>query len=70
MQYNLTEKTTPIISRALLLVLKNIKNNAELDIKPPSATKSKGADGKCKMELMDSCILKKSIGWTKKHCVL
>jgi hypothetical protein len=35
-------------------------------------TKMKGANGKHKMELMDSCIPKKpkKVGWTKKHCVL
>ena len=32
----------------------------------------KGADGKHKMESMDSCIPKKpkKVGWTDKHCVL
>jgi hypothetical protein len=29
-QYNLTEKTTPVNTRALLLILEKIENNAEL----------------------------------------
>ena len=35
-------------------------------------TKTKWADGKHKMELMDSSIPKKpkKVGWTDKHCVL
>ena len=72
MQYYLTDNTTPVSTRALLLVLENIKNNTELDTKPPSMKKSKGADGKCKMELMDSRIPKipKKVGWTNKHCML
>jgi hypothetical protein len=71
-QYDLTENTTPISTRSLLLVLKNIENNAELDTKLPSVTKMKGADGKCTMEWMDSRIPKKpeKVGWTNKHCVL
>jgi len=72
MQYDLTENTTPIGTRALLLVLGIIENNTELDTKLPSVTKMKGSDGKCKMESMDSRILKKpkKVGWTNKHCVL
>eukprot|EP00804_Cyclotella_cryptica_P003536 CCRYP_002154-RA/>CCRYP_002154-RA protein AED:0.39 eAED:1.00 QI:0/0/0/1/1/1/3/0/379 len=71
-QYDLTENTTPVSTRALLLVLENIENNAELDNKPASTTKAKGADTKRKMESMDSRIPKKpkKVGWTKKHCVL
>ena len=71
-QYDLLEITTPVSTRAILLVLENIKNNAELDAKPPSATKTKGTDGKCKMELIDSHIPKKpkKVCWTDKHCVL
>ena len=53
-QYDLTENTTPISTRSLLLILENIENNAELDTKPPSMTKAKRVDGKCKMESMDS----------------
>eukprot|EP00804_Cyclotella_cryptica_P003036 CCRYP_006032-RA/>CCRYP_006032-RA protein AED:0.40 eAED:0.83 QI:0/0/0/1/1/1/3/0/432 len=71
-QYDLTENTTPVSTRALLLVLENIENNAELDNKPASTTKAKGADTKWKMESMDSRIPKKpkKVGWTEKHCVL
>eukprot|EP00804_Cyclotella_cryptica_P013636 CCRYP_012962-RA/>CCRYP_012962-RA protein AED:0.47 eAED:0.47 QI:0/-1/0/1/-1/1/1/0/84 len=43
-QYDLTENTTPVSTRALLMVLENIENNAELDSKPSSMTKAKGAD--------------------------
>jgi hypothetical protein len=53
------ENTTPVSTRALLQVLENIENNAELNAKLPSVTKMKGADGKCKMESMDSHIPKK-----------
>eukprot|EP00804_Cyclotella_cryptica_P018265 CCRYP_005976-RA/>CCRYP_005976-RA protein AED:0.46 eAED:0.82 QI:0/0/0/1/0.5/0.33/3/0/385 len=71
-QYDLTENTTQVSTRALLLVLENIENNAELDNKPASTTKAKGADTKRKMESMDSRIPKKpkKVGWTEKHCVL
>eukprot|EP00804_Cyclotella_cryptica_P009741 CCRYP_011259-RA/>CCRYP_011259-RA protein AED:0.52 eAED:1.00 QI:0/0/0/0.5/1/1/2/0/396 len=71
-QYDLTENTTPVSTRALLLVLENIKNNAKLDVKPSSTTKAKGADQKRKMDSMDSRIPKKlkKVGWTDKHCVL
>ncbi len=58
--YNLMENTTPVSTRALLFVLENIKKHAELDSKPPSMIKSKRAEGKHKMELMDSCIPKMS----------
>jgi hypothetical protein len=70
--YDLTENITPVSTRALLLVLENIENNAELDAKPSSTIKAKGADQKCKMESMDSRIPKKpkKVGWTEKHCVL
>eukprot|EP00804_Cyclotella_cryptica_P022859 CCRYP_005058-RA/>CCRYP_005058-RA protein AED:0.39 eAED:0.90 QI:0/0/0/1/0/0/2/0/459 len=47
-QYDLTENTTPVSTRALLLVLENIENNAELDAKPSSMTKAKGADQSAK----------------------
>jgi hypothetical protein len=57
-KYNLTENTTPVVTRALLLVLENIKNNAKLNAKPPSMIKTKGADGKCKIESIDARILK------------
>jgi hypothetical protein len=63
---------TPVNTRALLLILEKIKNNAEVETKPPSAIKPKGAEGKCKMESIDSHIPKKSkqIGFTDKHCAL
>jgi hypothetical protein len=66
------ENTTPISTRARLLILKNIENNAELNAKLSSAIKLIEADGKRKMESMDSCIPKKAkkVGWTEKHCVL
>ena len=62
-RYDLTENNTAISTRAVLLVLKNIENNVELDAKPPSVITLKGADGKCKMELMDSRIPKRPRGW-------
>jgi hypothetical protein len=71
-RYNLTENSTPVSTRALLLVLENIENNMELDAKPSSTTKAKGAEQKRKMESEDSRIPKKpkKVGWTEKHCVL
>ena len=41
-QYDLMENFTPVSTRALLLVLENIKSNVELDDKPPSKDKAKG----------------------------
>jgi hypothetical protein len=71
-QYNLTEKAIHVNTRALLLILEKIKNNAEVETKPPSVIKPKGAEGKCKMESIDSCIPKKSkqVGFSDKHCAL
>ena len=71
-QYDLTENSTPVSTRALLLVLENIENNVELDTKPATLTKAKGAEQKRKMESEDSRIPKKpkKVGWTEKHCVL
>jgi hypothetical protein len=70
-QFDLMEKTTPVSTRALLLVLENIKNNVKLDMKPSSMIKAKGAEQKRKMESMDSHMPKKpkKEGWTEKHCV-
>ncbi len=70
-QYNLTENTTPISTRALLLVLENIKNNAQVNYKAQNPTKVKRTEVKYKMELINSCISKKSkkVGWANKHCV-
>jgi hypothetical protein len=71
-QYDLTKNMTPVSTRALLLVLENIKNKTELDAKRSSTNKAKVVDHKCKMESMDSRTPKnpKKVGWTDKHCVL
>ena len=70
-QYDLTEKTTPVNTRALLLILEKIENNAEVDPKPPGTIKTKGAEGKRKMESIDSRIPKKpKVGFSDKHCAL
>ncbi len=70
--YNLTENSTPVSTRALLPLLENIKNNAELDYKSQNPNKSTGAKGKCNMESISSKIPKKSkkVGGTDKYCVL
>ena len=57
-QYNLMEKMTSVNTRALLLILEKIENNEEVDAKPPSMIKLKGADGKCRIESIDSHIPK------------
>jgi hypothetical protein len=54
------EKSTPVNTRALLSILEKIKNEAEVDAKLPNMIKSKGAEGKHKMESIDSKIHKKS----------
>ena len=59
-QYDLTEETTPVNTRVLLLILEMIENNSEVESKPPSMTKTNGAEGKRRMESIDSCIPKKS----------
>ena len=41
-QYNFTEKTTPVNSWALLLILDKIENNAEVEAKPPMKVRGKG----------------------------
>ena len=41
-QYDLTEKTTPVNTRALLLILEKIKNNAEVEANPPARLNQKG----------------------------
>jgi len=70
-QYNLMENSTPVSTRALLMVLENIESNVELDDKPPSKDKAKGADSKRKAESNNSCNPKKAKkGWTEKHCSL
>ena len=53
-QYNLMENSTPVGTRALLMVLENIESNVELDDKPPSKDKEKGADFKRKAESNNS----------------
>jgi hypothetical protein len=71
-QYDSTEKTTPVSTRALLLILEKIENNAEVEAKPTSVIKPNGAEGKCKMESMDSHIPKKpkQVGFSDKQCAL
>ena len=62
-QYDLSKNTTPVSTRAWLLVLDNIKNNINLDYKSANPSKSKGAEGKCKMELINSWIPKNPRRW-------
>jgi hypothetical protein len=40
-QYDLTEKATPVNTRALLLILEKIENNAEVEAKSPKTIKPK-----------------------------
>ena len=49
------ENSTPVRTRALLMVLENIESNVELDDKPPGKDKAKGADFKRKSESNNSC---------------
>jgi len=37
--YDLIEKTTPVNTRALLMILEKIKNDTEVEAKPPSMIK-------------------------------
>ena len=71
-QYDLMEKMTPVNTRALLLILEKIKNNAEVEGKPSSVIKSKGAEGKYNMGSINSHIPKKSkqVGSSEKQCTL
>ena len=65
------ENSTPVSTRALLMVLENIESNVELDDKPPSKDKAKGSDSKRKAESYDSCNPQKAKkDWTEKHCSL
>ena len=66
------EKTSPVNTGALLLILEKIKNNADLEAKPPSVIKSKGAECKCKIQSIYSRIPKKSkqVGFGDKQCTL
>jgi hypothetical protein len=52
------------------LILEKIENNVEVETKPPSMITPKGAEGKQKMESIDSRIPKKSkqVGFSDKHC--
>jgi hypothetical protein len=71
-QYKLAEKMTRVNTWALLLILEKIENNTEVENKSPSVIKPKGAEGKCKMESIDSHIPKKSkqIGLSDEQCVI
>jgi len=71
-QYDLTKKMTPVNTRTLLLVLEKIENNAEVEAKPHSMIKPKGAKGKHRMESINSHIPKKSkqVGFSNKQCAL
>jgi len=68
----LMEKTSPVNTRALLLILEKIENNAEVETKPPSMIKPNRAEGKHSMEWIDSHIPKKSkqVGFSDKQCIL
>ena len=70
--YNITEKMSPVNTRAPLLILEKIDNNAEVETKPPSMIKPKGAEGICRMESIDSRIPKKfkQEGFSDKQCTL
>ncbi len=52
------ENTTPISTRGVLLVLENIRNNAEVDYEAQNPTKMIGAERECNIELIDSRIHK------------
>ncbi len=70
-QYDLMENSTPVSTRALLMVLENIESNVELDEKPPSKDKAKGANNKRKMANIKAHTPKMANkGWTEKHCSL
>jgi hypothetical protein len=71
-QYDLTEKTTSVNTRTILSILEKIESKAELEAQPPSIITSKGAEGKCKMESIDSLIPKKSkqVDFSDKHCAI
>ncbi len=56
----MTKHTTLVSTRALLLVLENIENNADLDHKSQIPSKPKGVEEKCKMESSDYHIPKKA----------
>lgn len=53
-QYNLTQNTTPMSTRSLVLVLEDIKNNTEADAKPLGNNNPKMIHGKREIESIDS----------------
>ncbi len=61
------ENTTPVSTSALLLALKNIENNTEVNNKAQIPTMTKRAEGKSKMNLSNPVKPKKG-GWTTKYC--
>ena len=68
-QYDLMKNSTLVHATALLLVLENIESNVELNDKPHSIDKAKGAGFKKKVESINSHIPKKAKkDWTEKHC--
>lgn len=70
-QYDLNNCSTLLSTRVLLLILDKIETNVEVNKKPLSTMKAKGADAKIKVELINSLTPKKSkwmVYWTKKHC--
>jgi hypothetical protein len=66
------EKMTSVNTRALLLILKKIENNSEVETKPPNTNKPKGAKDKCRIESIDSHIPKKpkQVGFSDKQFTL
>jgi hypothetical protein len=72
--YDLNGHSTLLSTRALLLVLENIKTSIEVNNKPPGNNKANRAESKSMMELTDSWIPKKTqkglVHWTEKHCSL
>ena len=59
-----------VSKRALLMVLENIESNVELDDKPPSKDKAKGADSNSTAESDSRNPNKAKKGWMEKHCSL
>ncbi len=70
-QYDIMTQSTPVSTRDLLLVLEKSKRSMQLNEKPPSKEKVKGADPKHKMDSIEARIPKMARkGWTDKHCFL
>jgi hypothetical protein len=71
-QYDLMEETTLVNTWALLLIFEKIENISEVETMPSSMTKPKGAEGKCRMESIDSRLPKKSkqVGFSDKQFAL